>query len=277
MIDRKKLLGKFKELRLTTKEEVLDFIDKMLRIINSYSERDKKRSSSYYHTVNEIMNEFRDLVDSAKLVENIDDFWCYDIDFDQVRIALILEYYNVKGEDGDRLIEEREASYTLISISSELLNVEQFAALHDVEEGTVRQWIRRGKIRTAIKEGKEWRIPELTEKPDRGYSDASYAWYKELTDLPDGFDFLNDYCFAQLKQNSEDKKEYIVDLYGEENAEKEEFDKHHCIKLTKREVENLELFLISNKDVYYKDSLIAIWPEAITSELSLNKGEYGLK
>ena len=52
--------------------------------------------------------------------------------------------------------------------------VEEYAAATNTEAVTVRQWIRRGKLRNALKIGSEWRIPEITDPPRRGYTPVSY-------------------------------------------------------------------------------------------------------
>jgi excisionase family DNA binding protein len=46
----------------------------------------------------------------------------------------------------------------------EHLTCKQYADKHGLKEKTVRQWINRGKLK-AEKHGRDWAIPEGTEKP----------------------------------------------------------------------------------------------------------------
>ena len=59
--------------------------------------------------------------------------------------------------DEDEEIRNRkiDAAYKLISVKPKSFSVEDYAKFYKVEQGTVRQWIRRGKLRTAYKVGTE--------------------------------------------------------------------------------------------------------------------------
>ena len=56
----------------------------------------------------------------------------------------------------------------------EYYSPKRFAQLHNVSETTVRQWIRIGKIRTAIKVGNTWDIPADIPKPSHGFLACTY-------------------------------------------------------------------------------------------------------
>ena len=88
--------------------------------------------------------------------------------------------------------------------------MEENAKEYGVETVTVRQWIRRGKIRNAVKNGREWLIPELTELPGRGYTSAIYMWYEYLYDLPNEYKFLTDYTTVLINQCSDDRAKYEI-------------------------------------------------------------------
>ena len=72
-----------------------------------------------------------------------------------------------------------------------MLTIEEYATLYDVKPVTVRQWLRRGKIRTAVKNGREWRIPEVTEPCRKGYMHGTYKILSELKDIPAEYEILN--------------------------------------------------------------------------------------
>jgi len=86
-----------------------------------------------------------------------------------------------------------DEDYTLHCTSSKLLSLEEFGMIHDVAADTVRQWIRRGKIRSAVKMGNDWRIPELSDLPERGYKPGSYYWREEIPNPPEEVPDINSY------------------------------------------------------------------------------------
>ena len=55
-----------------------------------------------------------------------------------------------------------------------LLSCAEFAKRCGVEQVTVRQWIRRGKLRTAVRAGRDWRIPSTAKRPEEGFVPAVY-------------------------------------------------------------------------------------------------------
>ena len=132
------------------------------------------------------------------------------------------------------------------AIRNSFFYLEQYAEQYGVESVTVRQWIRRGKIRTATKYGKEWRIPILTEPPTRGYSPASYSWKQPLTELPKGYEFLVAYDKVLILQIPEAKRQYQLFFSTTANIEIKK-----CIQVTEAEKEKLELFLIAHPLVKY--------------------------
>ncbi|MBR6451936.1 MAG: helix-turn-helix domain-containing protein, partial [Lachnospiraceae bacterium] len=143
--------------------------------------------------------------------------------------------------------EMTKATFPLLKVSAKLLNVEEFAKRYQVLPVTVRQWIRRGKLRTATKVGTEWRIPELTELPVRGYRSARYEWSEKLTSLPDTFSYINNYNSAEFTQDEKDKNLYHVDFSGDNGDRR--------INCNIKGREQLELMLISDPAaVYVSDS-----------------------
>lgn len=127
-----------------------------------------------------------------------------------------------------------------------MLSVEGYAAEYGVGAGTVRQWIRKGKIRSAIKAGKEWIIPELTELPARGYQSASYMYYDRLDNCPEEYSYLHDYSTVIINQNCEDKGKFDVILAAAKTKPK-------YLTFDTKEREKFELFLISHSKIHYVD------------------------
>ena len=86
----------------------------------------------------------------------------------------------------------KEFSNSSTEIQNKLNFCRYFRAypLNDGDEVTiraiwVRQWIRRGKLRSAVKAGSEWRIPELSEIIGRGYRRGTFHWDDKLSDVPE--------------------------------------------------------------------------------------------
>lgn len=63
---------------------------------------------------------------------------------------------------------------TLYSVPFPVLSCADFAVRCGVDQGTVRQWIRRGKLRSAFKMGRDWMIPATATPPVRGFVPGRY-------------------------------------------------------------------------------------------------------
>lgn len=96
-----------------------------------------------------------------------------------------------------------DESFRLICYPAHLMTVEDYAKLNRTEPVTVRQWIRGGKLRNAVKIGGEWRIPEITDTPSRGYSSVRYYNNRRLFILPQNYHCLN-------------QQPYYIDIYPSE-------------------------------------------------------------
>ncbi len=100
--------------------------------------------------------------------------------------ALHLEHVGFEASldpDGEIVFDEvynERASYKILKVNCGYLSVEEFADACGVEKGTINVWIRRGKLRTALKADSRWLIPELTQLRPRSeytkYGKVKYAW-----------------------------------------------------------------------------------------------------
>ena len=181
----------FKKNHMTSKQDLLKKFDCIIKTVNQKSQDDTRHSAAYYHVVNELLKKFQKKLVSTRLFTELEDWWAYELTLSYDGIYLFCNHYNFHGLAPDNKLDMVcDQEFILLSVKSELLTVEQYAEQYGVEFVTVRQWIRRGKIRTATKYGKEWRIPILTEPPTRGYSPASYSGKQPLTELPKSCEFL---------------------------------------------------------------------------------------
>ena len=202
----------FRKERFTSKEDILEWIKEARKRIIRKSEIDKKHSAAYYHIYQKMLEEFYDRIKQTKLFNRLEDFWYYTISFSDTGAKLFLCYADkCEFDNKGHVIQIGQGqSLPLIIIPAKNLTVEEYANMYGVGVGTVRQWIRRGKIRNAKKRGREWLIPELTELPGRGYQSGVYEWFEYLEDLPEEYEFLRNYTVVIINQNRENKKLYEV-------------------------------------------------------------------
>lgn len=237
----------FKKNHMTSKQDLLKKFDCIIKTVNQKSQDDTRHSAAYYHVVNELLKKFQKKLVSTRLFTELEDWWAYELTLSYDGIYLFCNHYNLRGLAPDNKLDMVcDQEFILLSVKSQLLTVEQYAEQYGVESVTVRQWIRRGKIRTSTKYGKEWRIPILTEPPTRGYSPASYSWKQPLTELPKGYEFLVAYDKVLILQIPEAKRQYQLFFSTTDNIEIKK-----CIQVTEAEKEKLELFLIAHPLVKY--------------------------
>ena len=175
-------------------------------------------------------------------------YYDYFVMNDCIELSLFKCQGDIRFDEDDHIVSmSSSVEYTLIKVHCEYLNVEQYANLYHVSPTTVRQWIRRGKLRTARKKGRDWLIPALADKPGRGFDPVTYIWETLSGDVITAFPFLDTINCIHLYQDNQDKKVFYAISFcsHRENIIRE--------TLTIREREQLELLLISDPDVTIKD------------------------
>ncbi len=234
---------------LRTKEDILTEI-KVKQ--NKMRENDLKvRSEEFYQRLHLLLDIFYDEISSHLLMEPLDNFWGYSIKIRETGIELLLEHFLILYDHVGKDFPEwwkynsthflvSDDGYSILEVRSKLLTLEEYGNVYGVGAGTVRQWIRRGKLRSASKFGNEWRIPELADKPNRGYSSGTYSWKIELPDPPAEIPDIN---YADT-----------IDIYKNKNTgtwtavlthrDKEGSSKR--LSLDNKTKEKLELYLISH-------------------------------
>lgn len=158
-----------------------------------------------------------------------------------------LEVRNQESKQYEEIYKDDEVSsatfsdeYILLSVKSDYMTVSEFAKLYNVTDITVRQWIRRGKIRSAKKQGRDWIIPDIADKPKRGFQDVTYMWKELTSEIEDKYPFLKEYNNMFIFQNKEDKGLYDVILSNYKTRIREK------IQISNIKREQLELELISS-------------------------------
>jgi len=187
----------------------------------------------------DLCREFLEKVEACWLPYLTDPWRFYEYLVAEDRIELNLcTASQVKFDKKRRLSWSTTVEQTLIRQECRLLTVEEFARIWDVTPATVRQWIRRGKLRTARKVGREWLIPELQEKPETVYRPAYYLIsQQELLKIP-GFPLVSVCDTITISQDRNDKKSFVVDLRNSQSGFRQ------SMVLSKKEVEAFEYALI---------------------------------
>ena len=109
----------------------------------------------------------------------------------------------IDGSETEELALIAEIQYNLISIS-------EFAALHEIKESTMFQWLSTGKLDNAVYQNNTWLIPEFHQKPD-SYEHSLLLWMppEKPVSIPD-FPLLS--CCDEIWIKPEGKK-YVLEYY----------------------------------------------------------------
>ncbi len=239
---------------LRTKDEVLASIAMKIKEYKRIAKDDRKTPASFYAVMDSMLHTFANRISAAVLFDELPSWWIYDYDLEYDKFVLYMEHVKqieVDENDPNGYGWIVDARYDLIGLSFKKLSAGEYAALYDVGVGTVRQWIRRGKMRTATKIGNEWQIPVLSVPPSRGYEMAQYTWNEEMENLPKEYSWLNNYKYAFFTQDSEDKSKFNVLLVAKENVNCEGSDNIKRLVLTAKEREKLELIMIARPEIRY--------------------------
>ncbi|MBQ7200199.1 MAG: helix-turn-helix domain-containing protein [Eubacterium sp.] len=133
-------------------------------------------SDEYLETLMNTMEKFKKWVIEHEL-PTLFGKWGYEIQVGEDGIALCqcrLGYsYNFNAKRFDFIVRPLKM-ITLKEVGSDLLTPEQYGEKYGFSAGTIRQWIRRGKVHSAVKKGHSWLIPELSHLVAN--SEIKYIW-----------------------------------------------------------------------------------------------------
>lgn len=245
LMNNEKLREQLRNERFTSKEDLLVWIEGAKNRIAKKSETDKRHSAAFYHIYKDLLDKFEKEIRHTVLFMHLEDCWYYELSISYSGAQLSLRHAN-QGQINDKgnVVITEDQHFRLVTVETRLLTVEDYASAYGVASGTVRQWIRRGKIRSALKVGNEWRIPELTDMPTRGYQSGVYMWAGCLGDLPEEFEFLKEYSTALFNQELTDKNKFRITFAAQGVKSKE-------VVCDTQEREKIELFMISHPQIMY--------------------------
>lgn len=256
-------LNFFNATELRTKEELLADLDSLLGRIGEEAGTDSVRSAAFYERYQALVESFRDEIAAKTFPEALEDWWRYGYEIRETGAVLFLSHAGSFGINPDDTVEEtRDTVFELLGVKTKLLTVEQYALIYGVTTTAVRQWIRRGKIRSAIKAGSEWRIPELAEVMYRGYKWGRFYRKEYLADIPGEYAYFNEYDYVQISRNEERSDLFDVwfvkehDPRAYETEEEEIEENYRLVQMDQKEREKFEHYLICSPFTEAEDGLL---------------------
>lgn len=230
----------FKEYYSQTKEEIIKEFKSHYNYYKKNSDlesQSKEQKEKYLKLCKKFLNK----LESLNLPKLTDDWWCYCYLLKNDSIDLGLSFCENFKIENDEIVEATFLDeYILLSVKCDYMSVSEYAKLHNVTEVTVRQWIRRGKIRSAKKQGRDWIIPDIADKPQRGFEAVTYFLKDLSTDIIKKLPFLSGYDSIFIFQNETNKRLFDVILSNSENGLRKK------IQINNLDREKLELELISS-------------------------------
>lgn len=239
----------------TNKQTLIEALDKASKDVEYEMRNNPQHTIQYYNALYSLLNKVILEISSRNIFDAPKD-WFYSFVISNKSATLYIKHVASfqKNEDGNVKLEINE-KFRLINYPVKLLTVEEYAATQKTEAVTIRQWIRRGKLRNAIKIGGEWRIPEISDPPARGFTPVTYYNRKNYLPLPKEFgEAFNQFPNIIYICKQEKEKGYVV-----------LFDSAPALipqkLLSDAEREKLELFLISNPNITNSSSIVGMWPQ----------------
>jgi len=168
------MLENMDEGRIICKDQILQAVDE--KVLEISATDDDPEKAEYRKMLSGELARFRKSIEGRIVLTLSVDDWRYAIVVRGSGIYLLLEHVLPK-ELGVREEEKIDEQYEMISCKAKLLNVETYSEMHNISHVAAVTRIRRGKIRSAVKVGKQWRIPALAEPVERGYRSAVYGWH----------------------------------------------------------------------------------------------------
>lgn len=237
MLDHEKAEKAFREENLFSKAELVASFRGYMEYVATEDETGISEAMREKHL--ELCQRFLEKLRACHLPTQVEPRWFYEYDFEDTSIELNLCRATELEWRDDGLTMTSEVEFTLICVECEMLSVEEFAKLYGVTPVTVRQWIRRGKLRTARKMGGEWVIPELADKPGRGYEPAWYVMKEPGAISIEEYPFVEHSTMILIDQDKDNRDLFHVRFVNEDKK------MHQVLDLGRKDTEALERALIA--------------------------------
>lgn len=245
----------------TTKNAVVGMLNNVSRMVVSEMRDNPKHTIQYYNALLMLLGKVTMEVASRNLFDAPLE-WFFSFEISNKNAALYLKHVaELQEVEDESILLDFDETFRLVNYPVKLLTVEDYAKISKTTPVTVRQWIRRGKLRSAIKIGGEWRIPEIIDPPTRGYTPVRYYNRSgSFLPLPEelGLPFNPQPSVIDIYQ-SKDEKGYVV-LFDYAPA----FLPQRLLSESERE--KLELMLISNPNITNSSAIVGTWPKVKETE-----------
>ena len=229
----------FRENYLFTREDVLKSLE--LFIDHEKLNEEPRYTDEVVKNRIKLCKKFLAAVKKCKLPVLTELWWFYEYQFLGNSMELNLCHADeIEVENGEISGMTSTVEHTLITVDCDYLTVEQYASMIGIEPVTVRQWIRRGKLRHAKKNGRDWLIPDTEDRPQRGFTSVQYIVEKEAKIESDEFPLLSACDSISILQDQDNKSKFVCYL----NNYKTNFNSK--LELTRSEVERLEHTIIES-------------------------------
>ena len=254
----------FNTSHLLNKREVVASIEDFI-VHHREKDNGEGYSESRRQAIIEICEKFLEKVKETEIPDVTKPFCCYQYYLKYSGIELTFAKYSdiVLDEDGEVRESTVTQEYVLVEIKSEYLSVEEYAKLSGVTDVTVRQWIRRGKLRTVKKVGREWKISALSEPPKHGYEGVTYLWENLPETIGEAFDFLPRSGSVMIGQDEWDKKKFLARTWDSDSEQSAR------VELSTQVRERLELMMIASEDVTVEPWMDCIMYQPAKREVKL--------
>ena len=246
------------------KKAVISVLDKASKDVVNEMRNNPKHTLQYYNALSSLLDKIIMEIASRKIF-NAPDEWYYSFEISNRNARLYLKHIhklvlseNTNAVDNERYTVEFDECFSIINYPVESFSVEEYAKVAKTEPVTVRQWIRRGKLRNAFRIGGEWRIPAISDIPSRGYSPVTY--YVNCEYVPLHLDTLSSGIgIHNLTISPQGTGMFNIIADG------------RCLAIpprlfTEQERIEIEQTLLSNPNISNSDSLVGLWPDV--SEVS---------
>lgn len=231
---------------LVTISDIFSYLNKSIAFFsNSKNLKKTELSKEKTKVIVDMLCEMETKLMNRHIPKNNEFGWVYEFVWTKDSFDLITSYCTdmVIHEDGS-VSETHDKEILIERVKCNYLSVEEYAKKYNVTLDGVRQWIRRGKIRSAKKTGNGWYIPELADKPSRGYMPITY-YFEEIPKT-----FINKYRFVEnceelsISQSNDDKNSYDIDIRYSNG-------KYKNMIVNRKYREAFELAIISNTEFKY--------------------------
>jgi hypothetical protein len=258
-IKRRIILSEYKWNYLPTcKKDVISVLDKASKEVVNEMRNSPKHTLLYYNALSSLLDKVIVEIASRKIFNAPDD-WYYSFEVSNRNARLYLKHIHdlipaekTDATDNEKYTVEFDECFSIINYPVESFSVEEYAKVTKNEPVTVRQWIRRGKLRNAFRIGGEWRIPKISDHPSRGYSPVTYYVNCEYVPLP--LDTLSSGIgIHNLTITPQNAGMFNIVADG------------RCLAIpprlfTDQERIEIEQALLSNPNISNSDSLVGVWP-----------------